>query len=380
MAVCDTPCPRWATAPRWAAAAAERLAPAAWALKAAAAGVYTEGDVGYHADPATGRVALYGRGATAEDLALCKAAACRAVGPDLVADAPLPFAEAASGRWVKVAHSPLLRRAGELLNFFPGRYPGGVPNAPSPLAATLTGGLVGAGLGYGLGAVGEAALPQSFQRGRLRRTLAVLGGLGGAAPGGLWAASALARGVSPLDGGDLAPPAGSPPALDPAHLDPEKLVTAALADAPGDELYAAALAALPAPSPADARALEKLASGWFDADPRPAPPRSPLAVNVDALGRTLWESGADPRLVGSTVGALRAAASLPGGTGDPSRVTPAQVGELAAAMGAGYAAGAAAGAALGVLTGLPRAAQNALARSGAFAAAVREVVPALFGR
>ena len=50
--------------------------------------------------------------------------------------------------WVKVAYSPTLHRAGELLNFFPGQYPGGVPNSPSPLAAMLTSGLLGAGLGW----------------------------------------------------------------------------------------------------------------------------------------------------------------------------------------------------------------------------------------
>jgi hypothetical protein len=76
-----------------------------------------------------------------------------------------------------------LERLGEAINLFPGTYPGGIPNHPSPLASMLTGGIAGAGLGYGAGVLGEAVLPASWKRGRLRRTLALLGGALGASPG-----------------------------------------------------------------------------------------------------------------------------------------------------------------------------------------------------
>lgn len=350
----------WRLAAERAFADAPRVEPAARALKEGAARLFTEGDVGYHADPATGRVAVHGRGATADDLEGAKEVAAAAVGPGLVLPDPLPHALAVSGRWVKVGYSPALRRAGELLNFFPGRYPGGLPNAPSPLAALLTGALVGAGTGYGAGSLAERALPADYRRGKLSRSLALLGAAAGAAPGAAWLYSAHARGLSPTDGGDLATPP-EPPA------------------SPQDVLYkrAAAHLELVEPHPDYAWASAKAAAHMTGRMPGP-PAATPLDVNIDALGRTLWDAGADPRLYGVTMGAVRAAGAMPGGD-RPGWVTPAQLGRFALAAGAGYAEGAAAGAVLGALTGLPPATQNALARGGALLNLVRTAVPVLLG-
>ena len=154
-----------------------------WDIKRACAGVYTQGDVGYYFSPETEKAALFPRLATDDDIERCKAAAVRGVGESNFRDALLSIDEVGSGEWVKVAYSPVLRKALTYLNFFPGKYPGGIPNAPSPLAATLTSGLVGAGLGYGTGYLAEKLMPKSWGRGKLRRTLAILGGLGGATPG-----------------------------------------------------------------------------------------------------------------------------------------------------------------------------------------------------
>ena len=59
----------------------------------------------------------------------------------------------------------------------------GIPSGgPSPMSNSLVTGLIGAGLGYGGGALAEYLFPERFvERGKLRRNLALLGGLGGAA-------------------------------------------------------------------------------------------------------------------------------------------------------------------------------------------------------
>jgi hypothetical protein len=47
----------------------------------------------------------------------------------------------------------------------------------------LGGGLIGAGLGYGAGWLGSRILPKSWDRSRLPKTLAILGGMAGMSPG-----------------------------------------------------------------------------------------------------------------------------------------------------------------------------------------------------
>jgi hypothetical protein len=58
----------------------------------------------------------------------------------------------------------------------------------------LAGGLLGASVGYGLGYMGEQVMPETWQKGKLRKTLGILGGLAGAAPG------VAQRGVNLLTG------------------------------------------------------------------------------------------------------------------------------------------------------------------------------------
>lgn len=64
----------------------------------------------------------------------------------------------------------------------------GAFNMPGHVVTTALGGLLGAGLGYGTGAFIEGSMPDgTFQDNKLRKRMAMLGGLAGAAPG-LWAA------------------------------------------------------------------------------------------------------------------------------------------------------------------------------------------------
>ena len=62
--------------------------------------------------------------------------------------------------------------------------------------------MLGAAAGYGVGALGEKLLPERWERGKLRRTLAGMGGFAGAAPGLLNMAANHSQG-KPLLNSDL---------------------------------------------------------------------------------------------------------------------------------------------------------------------------------
>lgn len=311
----------WIKAAELSAARAEILRPLTGLLKTCLAHCYTPVPVGVWVHPDDGQVRI-----DVEDQSVRDAVPGLAEG--LLKDA------ADAQQYIKLAFSPGLRRVGEYLNFFPGKYPGGLPNSPTPLAAMLTTGLVGGGLGYGLGWAGEQLMPQNTRQGRLRKTLGILGGAAGAALGSVPGIANLGAGRS--------------------FFDPHSPLATQPDDVP-------------------LMGLGKASS--FDGSDGDNPS---LAVNVDAMGHTLWSSGASPQLIGTTESVLRTAERMPGGIGS-GWVTPMQVGYLAANMGAGYASGAMVGAALGVLTGLPEQTQNTLKRTGAYAGLVRAVVPHLFG-
>lgn len=323
-------------------------------LKKVAADVITRTPVGYYYQPLAAAVALCGPGAADADFLRCKAAACRAAGADSVVPVNLPAEEAASGRWVKVAYSPTVRGAGELLNFFPSTS--GLPNAPSPLAAMLTTALVGGGLGYTAGRIGEAVLP--LQKGKLRKTLAAVGaGVGGmaAAP---WAVANLRTGKgllspSPFDGG---PAAEGDPANFPAGA--EKL----------GAMFLAAVANF------EKAAFEGMTFGNFAA----RRPPTALDVNIDAMGRTLWDTGASPALAASTMSALYAARQMPDPNGRAGVATGHQLGQLAVNAGKDYVTGALVGAALNKTLGLPVTANQA-GLGNLVLGLIGAAVPRLFG-
>jgi hypothetical protein len=355
----------------------EKTAAPARDIKQAVSLVFTKSDVGYYWHPDMEKVGMFCRlSPTKQEVELCKMALDRAVGSDHVRRELLDFEDVADGGWVKVAYSPFVRRTGELLNFFPGKYPGGIPNAPSPLAATLTSGLVGAGLGYGVGWLGEKFLPEKWKRGRLRRTLAMLGGGLGAAPGLAWMYSNANRGRSITDGSDLAPgPGDRPKVIDQDDL-PDLITDDMLkgaADAYVGRMYTNAV-----------RGFVKEAFATMTNAGHHLPVNPALDVNINKLGQTLWEVGASPQTAATTMGAIYAAQQMPDPYSRPGYVTPNQTGLLGTMMGAagggakGYAAGWAVGKALNVLTGAPAGFQNTLKRSGAALGVVNAVVPRLF--
>lgn len=329
---------RWEDVPDTVDTWAVKAAAPALELRRAVATIYTDAPVGVYYHPDTAQVGLYAPndsvGAARVHYACEKAAG----------DEPLflnyQALEDADACWVKVAYSPVLRRAGELLNFFPGQYPGGVPNSPSPLAAMLTSGLLGAGLGYAGGRALSAILPARVGN-NLGRTGAALGAVLGGAPGLLWAGTNYLAG-RPVNDPSLLnhPPGAEPePAMDlpstapPPELDP--LMSVQLG-----KMLKGAL-----------DHFEKTASTF--AGPAVPPDPTGLDVNIDALGRTLWDAGASPALAATAMGSLYAAQQLPDPRSRPGWVTGHQLGQLARNAAGDYVTGLLVGAALNGVVGTP---------------------------
>ena len=315
------------------------------------------------------------------DFSVCKQAAAHAVGPDHVCPSPLFCSDLEGGDWIKVAESPTLRRIGELFNFFPGKYPGGIPNWPNPVAAALTSMLVGGGLGYGAGWLGEKLMPSSWQKGKLRRTGAILGaGLGGVLPA-VWAATQLhndksilspwpfaERGAQPEpDLATLSPDAGRPAAPKEYAPWPPQPYMPGGANPLGERFRK---------SMDKFRQTLKIGADTFMTDFADRPDPTPLDVNIDAMGRTLWDTGASPGLTATTMGSLYAAQQLPDPNAREGVATGNQLGQLAWSAGKGYLTGALVGAALNKAIGMP---SRGFGAAGAALAVIGSVVPRLFG-
>jgi hypothetical protein len=342
-------------------ALAEKLAADAYDLRQVISGVYTSVPLGVWIDESGKRASIeLPVGATQQDYELVKAAVLHVMPVDLFS---------LSETQIKVAYSPTLHGAGELAGFFPRvEANGALSGSPSPVRAMLTSGLVGAGLGYGAGALGEYFLPEKWKRGRLRNTLAAIGGGIGAAPGALWGASNLQQGKSFNDPSLLY----HAPDETPQYALPK---TAAFCPE-WQQAVAAASVRFGISGLEKEADYDDLASPWGQAQ-RAGP--TPMDVNIDAMNRTLWDNGASPQLAGATLGALAAAQQMPGGRDEAGWVTPSQMASLAAHMGAGYASGAVVGSVLGLLTGMSDTAQTKLKNTGALLGIVQAVIPRLFG-
>lgn len=351
----------WADVPAVMDEWVEKVGETAQALKPLAAGISTDGAIGFYRTAEAPEIALYGEGASDRDFLFCKRAAS-AVGPLRAAPLTLDELSSPEGGWIKVAYSHGLRRAGELLNFFPGQYPGGIPNAPSPLAAMLTTGLVGAGLGYGAGRVVGGLLPERFGR-KLRRAGAVTGGALAALPASAWAVANHANDHSILD----AWPLDEPPTSEADFSDLLKQSAEMFPEIPCGRLMKQAIDDM-----LD-EGEEKIASNFSTLAP------NALEVNINEVGHTLWDLGASEDLVGTTLGALYAAQQLP----DPRRrvgvVTGSQLGRLAANAAGDYMDGLLLGAALNVVVGTPIPATT-FGAANATLGVLSDIVPKLFGR
>lgn len=252
---------------------------------------------------------------------------------------------------IKKAHSELLRGVTDLAMLTPG--PVNQPlGGPRPLAATLAGGLLGGGLGYLGGAAAEAIGGDRFlRRNGLRKTMALIGGLAGAVPGGIWAGRNLAR-------YGATGPFFHDTQLE--NFDPVK--------------EAAALEYLLPDCVADPDFVKAgFAGGGFENDALTKP------IDVDAFGRVIWSKD-DPytsaSLRAATMGIVDGASML---RDNSPTVRMSDMARIAAGMGSGYLAGTTAGV-LGSLAGLSSEAQSRLQEAGIWTGILKAVVPPLFGR
>jgi hypothetical protein len=345
---------------------AEHIAAPAADLRAAVAGFYTRVPFGYYYHPGLDKAAIFSYGQVMpEDLIEAthiKAAAERALGAKAVEPLFLSYQhlEDPESQWVKVAYSPFLRRLGEVLNFFPGQYPGGIPNAPSPIAAMLTTGLLGSGIGWAGGRLLSKFMPERFGR-NLGRTGAILGALPGIALGTTWGLTNKSVGLPFNDPSLLAaPPPPNLPEDAPRHL----LDPGAFPNFPYAPVAPRAPTFRPSPRsmklgsdlPADVP-LGKSCRQYLDclrkqAGETMADTDEPM-VNTDALGRLLWYTGASPRTAAATMATMYAAQQLPDQNAQPGITTSHQLGQLAENMVGDYAKGWLAGAALNAVVGTP---------------------------
>jgi len=365
---------------------AEACAKTAWAIKAITGSIYTPQPTFYWYHPEKQAVAV--SVAEGRPYRPVVSALKQAFG-DIKADTEPQLMQ--SG-YIKVAYSPTLRRAGELLNFFPGHYPMGIRNSPSPLMAMLTSGLVGAGLGYGGGRLARKAL--GWEDPRLENNAALLGGLVGASPGALWALTNALSGKPvnshrPFMQDPHTRPYGASnvrsreiPKWDKKRdpfgdaKRPPSRVSFAPPEVAADLAKASAYIDVEL-SPRYVSAVEKLA--WLPGTGLDG--GGPPLLNTDVLGHTLWNvPGLPGQVTQTTLAAMETAKQFPGGPGpDSSYVTFDQIGNMAMGMGVGYGQGALVGKALGLLIGMPEPTQNLLARTGMYAGLVKSVVPKLFG-
>ena len=99
-------------------------------------------------------------------------------------------------------------------------------------------------------------------------------------------------------------------------------------------------------------------------------------INLPLFSQNIWYA-APPQLARASTAILETAQRMPDGIGT-HWVTPAQMGHLAASMGAGYVSGMLVGKALGALTGMPEETQERLAQTGMYAGIVKALLPKLF--
>ena len=277
--------------------------------------------------------------------------------------AEICFDDPAVGRiLVKQADAPLK----PLANVYD--WPGSVLGGPNALTRTLTGAALGSAMGYGGGWLMEHLFPDKYiDRGKLRRNLAILGGLsGGAIPAYFFGRPAVAQdGMAgwtktsadystvpapfrAIIGTDEQPARQTRPGVLKAALDRLQVNEEELVD---ECLEKAAISA----------------GGAFL-------PRIP----VDQWNNVMLRApGVSPPIRAAAAGLVNAAAASHGGA---KLVSPFDVGRIAMGMGSGAVSGMLVGKTIGALAGLAPDAQDAVFKAGVGAGLLANVVPLAFGR
>lgn len=261
------------------------------------------------------------------------------------------------------------------------------PSAPNVATATLGSGLLGAGMGYGAGWLAEQLLPQEyFEKGKLRRLGAVLGGVGGVMPP-LWAG--YHGWFDPDDKNMHAPPpvrgpGRAPSTAPPTVPPPPRALTSA---GTGGEDFVHAAAAISRAMTAEEREvhpwyahyanLMKLA--WAaDGGLEGSGGATALdSIPVDSFNQAIWRDPyTSPAVAATASGVVQGASAVNGST----FVSPLDVARIGVGMGAGAVSGMIVGKIFGALAGLKPQAQRSLQQVGMWGGLMQTAVPLLFGR
>jgi len=297
------------------------------------------------------------------------------VAPTLTGGEQPPDLGQASWLRVKSAYSPLLRGITDYAALTEGpanAWYGG----PRPIASMLVGGLTGAGLGYLGGRVAEVLGHGRLQGGRLRRTLALLGGLAGASPGALWGLYNVhkhgPRGLFLNTPGPVGP--DDPPA-EPLRNVPGALPPIGVQDPPPLEKTNCCLRQLLPDCPVNELFVKAAYAGGGFNDGPSLPP-----IDVDAFSRVIWSQNdpySSPNLRLATTGLLDSSARM--APGSDALVGVGDIARMAVGMGSGYMAGRLVGRTLGALAGLDDEAQKTLQQAGTWSGVLKTVIPMAFG-
>ena len=221
-----------------------------------------------------------------------------------------------------------------------------VIGGPNPLTAMLATGLLGSGVGYLGGSLLERLLPNAdFEQGRLRKNLAILGGILGAVPGIGWG---VAR----------------------SQLHPERswwrnFLTNDASTMPAEPLP---------DKPLDGKAaIEKVANVRFGGQGLSDLDRMPK-IHLDVFGNTVWRDDKTPLAIRSATDGLLTAAAVNSGS---SLISPWNVAKVTAT---GAATGLLVGRTLGAMAGLKPQSQDALQRAGTWSGMLSTIVPIAFPR
>ena len=340
----------------------EKSAEHALEIRPCLADLYTKSDIGVYWHPVLEKVGLYSRPFIKEEYQWCVDALTEKLGKDSLYSSPL-VDEDLNDWWVKVAYSPTLRRAAELLKFFPNSSKDNFGGRP--IASTIASGLLGAGLGYGSGWLLDKITPKALRskNGRLKYLGAALGGSLGAGLGSLPGLVNLHEG---RDFNDKELWDGFP----------EDGFNRSLPEGPYKEAVEHYVAF-------QKSAYQIHPEGPASTVGGPSFAEAPL-ISTNELGQVLWGTKASPQTAAMTMGAIHGANQMPDPRAMPGYVTPHQTGLFGMAMGAaggglkGYATGFVVGKGLGILTGMPESTQKTLRQSGAALGIVNSLVPRLF--
>lgn len=258
--------------------------------------------------------------------------------------------------------SSILRPISQAAMITPSRFASHF-GGPTPLASMVAGGALAAGLGYGAGALAENVAPDVFEKGKLRKRLAILGGALGAAPGaalGVIGASTWDNKLNPDRGSSRWNALTTPNVLyGSPHTTPPIIKASQV------------LAEL---QPDISSEMSKAADFFnnnqsiFGLEPVP----------VDAFNRLVLNDPFTPSyLQAATMGVVGAANNMRGNTGF---ITPMDIARVGLGMGAGYVQATLGGKVLGALVGLTPQAQRTLQGAGVVAGAIKAVVPGFFGQ